>query len=212
MRAYGQYCALSRALDVIGQRWSLLIVRELMLGPKRFTDLKDGLPGIATNLLAERLRDLQAAGLIEHRELPAPATGAYVLTPDGEELREVIEAMIRWGGRFMPSGPGDDAFRVDWLVLALSALRVGQALEDIMVVRIDTGSDAVDVIVEPGHGIREVHGKKPDLTIRGAPSLILGLAAGEVSFESARGSLDVEPRDSGMLMLQRLFGSNAASV
>ena len=88
MRSYGQYCALARALDVIGQRWSLLIIRELMLGPKRFTDLKDGLPGIASNLLAERLRDLQGVGLLEHRELPAPATSAYVLTPEAEELRD----------------------------------------------------------------------------------------------------------------------------
>jgi DNA-binding HxlR family transcriptional regulator len=195
MRGYGQFCALARALDRIGQRWSLLIVRELMVGPRRFTDLKQGLPGIATNLLADRLTELQAAGLVERRELPPPASSAYALTPDGEELREVVDALIRWGGRFMRPGPADDAFRLEWLILALSALGVGRSLDREIVLRLDTTEGVVDVLLQPGEAARLVHGRQPDLTIHGEPSVILGLAAGELSTESARPALRMEPSD-----------------
>ena len=105
MRSYGEFCAVARALDVIGDRWTLLIVRELLLRPCRYTDLRDGLPGIATNLLAERLRELEAANVVE-REDPEPpvATTLYRLTERGEQLRPVIQQLLRWGA---PLGGGD---------------------------------------------------------------------------------------------------------
>src|SRR5439155_537731 len=104
-RSYNQYCGLALALDVIGERWSLLIVRELLEGRRRFNELLDGLPGIATNLLAERLRELEPRGVIEHGE-----DGRYALTPWGRGLRESIYALGRWAGPLMVER-GDSAFR-----------------------------------------------------------------------------------------------------
>src|ERR671928_603445 len=99
MRSYGQYCALAKALDVIGDRWSLLIVRELLLRDAcRYTDLREGLPGIATNLLADRLRELEAAGIVSREEAPPPiATTLFRLTPRGEQLGPVLDHLSVWG-------------------------------------------------------------------------------------------------------------------
>ncbi|MBV8527146.1 MAG: winged helix-turn-helix transcriptional regulator [Candidatus Dormibacteraeota bacterium] len=99
-RSYDQYCAVARALDVVGDRWTLLIVRDLMLGPKRYKELLEGLPGIGTNLLAARLRELEAAGVVERGVLPPPAASAvYQLTEIGAALQPVLIALGRWGGR-----------------------------------------------------------------------------------------------------------------
>ena len=101
-RSYDQYCAVARGLDVIGDRWTLLLVRDLLLGPKRYTDLLGGLPGIGTNLLADRLRELEGAGLIERTILPPPAGSAvYQLTETGKALEPVMQALGRWGARFL---------------------------------------------------------------------------------------------------------------
>src|SRR4051794_6313548 len=120
-RSYGQYCGLARSLDTIGDRWSMLIVRELLLGPLRYSALKNVLDGIATNLLADRLRDLEASGVIE-RQVGEPSGVVYALTAWGEQLREPIEAMIRWSTPLMISGPGNDTFSPRWLAVALPAL------------------------------------------------------------------------------------------
>src|SRR6516164_7447818 len=99
MRSYGQYCSVAKALDVVGDRWTFLIVRELLLrGACRYTDLRAGLPGIATNLLADRLRELESAGLVRREEAPPPvATTLFQLTERGEELRPAVEELTRWG-------------------------------------------------------------------------------------------------------------------
>src|SRR5438128_7232990 len=99
MRSYGEYCSLAKALDVIGERWTLLIVRELALkGACRYTDLRNGLPGIASNLLADRLRELEKAGVITREDAPPPiATTLFRLTPRGEQLRPALDALMRWG-------------------------------------------------------------------------------------------------------------------
>lgn len=97
-RRYSQFCPLAKALDVIGERWTLLIVRELLVGPKRYIDLRGGLPGMATDLLAARLRDLQAAGVIKRREVPRPTPATvYELTERGRALQPAIEELSRWG-------------------------------------------------------------------------------------------------------------------
>ena len=105
-RSYDQYCALARGLDVIGERWTLLIVRDLLLGPKRYTDLLEGLPGIGTNLLADRLHEMERLGLVERSVLPPPAGSAvYRLTAAGEALEPALLAIGRWGARFLQGGP-----------------------------------------------------------------------------------------------------------
>src|SRR5690242_12627810 len=110
MRTYGQLCAVAKALDVIGDRWNLLIVRELLLrGPSRYTDLQNGLPGIATNLLADRLRDLERAGIVSREEAPPPiATTLFALTERGHELKPVVHALGQWGISLMPEGDEGD--------------------------------------------------------------------------------------------------------
>jgi DNA-binding HxlR family transcriptional regulator len=101
-RSYNQYCAVARGLDVIGDRWTLLLVRELLLGPRRYGDLLAASPGIGTNLLAGRLREMEAQGLVERATLPPPAgSTVYRLTETGAELETVVRAIGRWGGRFM---------------------------------------------------------------------------------------------------------------
>jgi len=101
-RSYHQYCAVARGLDLIGDRWTLLMVRDLLLGPKRYKDLLAGLPGIGTNLLAARLRQLEDLGVVERRILPPPAGSAvYQLTPGGEALEPALVAIGRWGARFL---------------------------------------------------------------------------------------------------------------
>lgn len=119
MKRYHQYCPIACTLDVIGERWTLLIVRELVHGPKRYTDLADRLPGIGTNILAARLKDLEAAGLVERRKLPPPAASTvYELTPAGERLRPVLHELTRFGVRLMGPPPAD-ALEEGWLVGAL---------------------------------------------------------------------------------------------
>jgi DNA-binding HxlR family transcriptional regulator len=127
VRSYGQYCAVARSLDVIGDRWTMLIVRELWLRPCRYTDLRQALPGIATNLLADRLRDLEADGLVQRTEEPPPvATTVYRLTERGRALEPVLYELARWGTPLMASGRGDDTFRPHWLGLV-----VRRALRDV---------------------------------------------------------------------------------
>jgi DNA-binding HxlR family transcriptional regulator len=118
-KRYEQYCPIACTLGVVGERWTLLVVRELMYGPKRYTDLVDRLPGIGTNILAARLKELEAAGLVERRKLPPPAASTvYELTPTGHRLRPVLHELARFGARLM-GPPPLDALEEGWLVGAL---------------------------------------------------------------------------------------------
>jgi DNA-binding HxlR family transcriptional regulator len=119
-KSYNQFCGLARALDVVGDRWTLLIVRELLLGPARFKDLHMGLPGIATNLLTDRLNDLRELGIITRHTVGTRPV--YELTEFGQGLREPIEAFVRWSAPLMISGPGDDHADPRWLAVAVPAL------------------------------------------------------------------------------------------
>lgn len=118
-RTYDQYCGLAGALDLVGERWTLLIVRELMSGPKRYTDLADGLAGIGTSLLARRLARLEHSGVIERRVLPPPAASTvYELAPAGRELAAALVPLITWGLRHaLPETPGDRRVSATWCVL-----------------------------------------------------------------------------------------------
>src|SRR3954454_6843957 len=120
--SYGDRCCRARALDVVGERWAFLVVRELLLGPKRFTDLRAGLPHLGPDMLSQRLRDLEAAGLVRRGTLSAAAgTRVYELTPRGQELEPVVLALGAWGSR-APFPDGDARLGVDSAVLALKTL------------------------------------------------------------------------------------------
>lgn len=132
MKRYDQYCPIAHSLGVVGERWTLLVVRELLYGPKRYTDLVDNLPGIGTNILATRLKELEAAGIVEKKKLPPPfASTVYELTPAGRELRWVLHELARFGARLM-GPPPEDALEPGWLMhaldLALSPLCQGSTI------------------------------------------------------------------------------------
>jgi DNA-binding HxlR family transcriptional regulator len=120
-RRYHQYCPVARALDVIGERWALLIVRELLFGPRRFTDLADGLPGIGSSVLTTRLKELEQRGLVAKRTLPPPAASVvYELTDEARGLGAVLSALADWGMHLVGRPEKDDHVRSSWLVLGLA--------------------------------------------------------------------------------------------
>src|ERR1700675_1200753 len=119
MRSYGQYCSVAKAPDVIAHRWTLRIVRELLAqGPSRYTELRGGLPGIATNLLAERLRELEQAGIVVREDAPPPAAPAlFSLTSRGRQLKAVIDELGRWGMPLMAENSQEEEYRSHWLLM-----------------------------------------------------------------------------------------------
>jgi DNA-binding HxlR family transcriptional regulator len=121
LKGYGQFCAVARALDALGDRWALLVVRELLFGPRRYTDLLTGLPGIGSSVLAARLRELEEANLITRSRLAPPAASTvYELSGDGAALRPVIDALARWGLRLMDSPREGEAVRGVWLAYTIA--------------------------------------------------------------------------------------------
>ncbi len=122
-KRYDQYCPVAHALDLIGERWALLVVRELMHGPKRYTDLAEHLPGIGTNILASRLRDLEACGIVSKRKLPPPAASrVYELTDYGRELKAVMRDLALWGARSLGPPTADDELFPGWLENAIDVM------------------------------------------------------------------------------------------
>jgi DNA-binding HxlR family transcriptional regulator len=120
-RTYDQYCPVARALELVGERWTLLVARELLLGPRRFTDLMAGLPGISANVLAGRLKDLEEEGMVARRTLPPPAASAvYELTPDAAGLVSMLATMAEWGMTMLGEPRAHDEVRGEWIVLGLA--------------------------------------------------------------------------------------------
>ncbi len=131
-RTYGQHCGIARALDLVGERWAILVVRDLILGPKRFTDLRASLPGIATNVLTQRLKQLERDGVVQRRTLPPPAASTvYELTAYGRELEPVLLALGRWGARSLGPPTGHETMRSDWFGVALKAYFAPEAAADV---------------------------------------------------------------------------------
>jgi len=160
MKSYEQYCAVARALDVVGDRWTMLVIRELFsLGTARYADLVDGLPGVSTNLLAERLRSLHDAGVIERRTIERPVPGViYALTPRGEALWPVLRELGTWGGPLLMSGQGDDTFRTHWLAVpARLHLSDRNPNADPVTVVIETEPASEALTVTVGGGRVETH-------------------------------------------------------
>jgi DNA-binding HxlR family transcriptional regulator len=185
VRSYGQFCGLARALDVVGDRWSLLIVRELLVGPMRYGELVASLGGIATNLLADRLRSLESAGVIERR-LGQTSGVVYALTPWGSELREAVEALIRWSFPLMARGPGGEPTQPRWLALALEALLRGRTAKR----PIELGIEAADLLMtlridKDGPHVTLQTDLRPDTILEAEPAIVLGLVAGAISYDEA---------------------------
>ena len=204
VKRYDQYCAIARALDVVGDRWVLLIVRELLaFGPSRYSDLKRGLPGIASNLLADRLKAMESEGLIQRREAPAPiGAPLYELTPRGRELEDVLRALTRWGLPDMSSGPSRaDAVQPQWTAL-LAGLnlteRIGAGRQ--ITVGIRTGDGSVRVVLGGQGGYRierspEGHDSGSDVTLSGPARLVGGLLSGLLTVtEAADLGLEIDGR------------------
>ena len=210
-RSYGQYCAMARALDVLGERWTLLIVRELLTGPKRFKDLLEGLPGIGTNPLAGRLKELEGEGLLRRTTLPPPAGSAvYELTGRGRELEPVLMGLARWGVDLLGEPRPDEAFKPAWAVQAMKAtfrseaarwvretyeFRVG---EDVFHVRVDDG------VSEPEYG----PAWEPDLVLRTDSDTFLALVSGRIETSDAieAGRLDIEGDAEALARAGEIFG------
>lgn len=190
MRSYNQYCSMARALDLVGDRWTLLIIRELLTqGPCRFSDLRRGLPGIASNLLAERLRAMESAALIARHDQPPPVAATLIsLTERGQDLSGVVRELTRWGAPLMVDPPGSDEFRVHWFLLPLRYLcRDGSPEQPATTVRIGDLHDGCDIIAERGHvDVRPCSAElQPDTTVAAPPQVLVQLFTGQTSLRSA---------------------------
>jgi DNA-binding HxlR family transcriptional regulator len=203
VKSYEQYCGLALALDEIGDRWTLLVVRELLVAPRRFSDLAAHLPGIASNLLTERLQGLEAQGLVRKRELPKPARATvYELTESGEALSEVVHALMRWGGRFMRERRDGHRFFPEWLAVSLNAIRpppgwprARVVVFDVVVpegpVRLVLGAEGVRVAIETDGPVRAV--------VRGVAEGVYGVAVGALPVALAGRAFQLEGPDAEVL-------------
>jgi DNA-binding HxlR family transcriptional regulator len=213
MRSYGQYCSIAKALDVVGDRWTLLIIRELLIrGACRYTDLKNGLPGIATNLLSDRIRELESAGLIRREDAPPPvATTLFHLTQAGAQLQPVLDAIFRWGVRYMVEPAEGDEFRGHWFSFPASVF-----LHDH-----DPGGPTVSIELRTvsGPAVIEISGGSartrlgpaaaPDLILQGKPQVILGLLSGQLTpAQAADRGLEIS---GDAAVLQRVLPEPAAA-
>jgi DNA-binding HxlR family transcriptional regulator len=200
-------------LDVVGDRWNLLIVRELLLrGACRYTDLLNGLPGIATNLLAERLRELEQKGIVSREDAPPPiATTLFRLTPRGEQLKDVLVELGRWGTPLMAEPLAGDAYRSHWLALPVE-LYLKDHEPDRPPVTIEVRLGAETATIETADGrvrTRPGPAKNPDLTLVGDPQVVVGLLTGRLDLDAAR-ARGLE-HEGSTKVLHRLVSPQAAS-
>jgi DNA-binding HxlR family transcriptional regulator len=175
---------LARALDVVGDRWSLLIVRELLIGPARFGQLRAGLTTIATNLLADRLKDLETHGVIERRLASDVNAVVYALTPWGRQLQEPVDALIRWSAPVMSVGRNDDSFDPRWLVPALHALLANRRSETSTTVLLLVEATSIEVTVDangPHVSVVDKAGGGDEAVLRATPEVVLAMAAGVIT-------------------------------
>lgn len=188
-RTYKQYCATARTLDVVGERWTLLLVRDLLTGPKRFGDLQKSLRGMGTGLLAARMKHLEREGLVEKITLPPPArTPAYALTEAGRELGPAVLALARWGTKWAMGERRDgETFHAGWAVLAMEAYFDAEAAAGVRAVYEFRAGDEVfhvrlaDGTVEAAHGPAQL----PDATLDMTDDVLVGLAEGRLSLAEA---------------------------
>jgi len=208
-RTYCDGCAAAHALDLVGERWALLVVRELLLGPKRFTDLRAGLPSASPNVLAQRLRELEGAGVVRRRKLPPPAASrVYELTDWGMELEPVIVRLGRWGAR-SPSKPRDAALGVDSLILSFRTMFDPLAADGLTAIyELRLGEDRFRAEVADGRfEISRGGAERPDATIEtDAGTLAALIYEGHELAEAVRsGDVKIEGDESAVERFLTLF-------
>ena len=203
-RNYGQFCGLAHALDLVGERWALLVVRDLILAPKRFTDLRRGLPRIPSNILSTRLKELESAGVIRRRVLPRPQSSVvYELTEYGRELEDIVLRLGLWGAKSLRDPTPEDTINTDSLLLGLRAVFQPEAARGLqaayevrvgdMVVhaRVDDGAlevgegpppEGAELVLETDGALRSV--------LAGATSLDEAIETGALRFDGDRDALD----------------------
>jgi DNA-binding HxlR family transcriptional regulator/putative sterol carrier protein len=210
-RSYDQYCAVARALDAVGERWTLLVVRELLTGPKRFKDLLEGLSGIGTNLLAARLKHLVERGLVRRATLPPPAgSNVYELTELGWSLEPVVVALSGWGLKLLGSPRGEDDLRPAWAMLAVRSTLKPEAVGETYEFYID--EEVFHVRVGDGEvEVRQGPATDPDLILRGDTRTFLALAAGHLEPAEAveSGAIVVEGDQGSLTRCVKMLGSSA---
>ncbi len=183
---------MARALDVVGDRWTPLILRELLLGPKRYTDLSESLPGIGTNILATRLTHLQSHGLVEKRTLPPPTPVAvYELTEAGEAFAPVIEELRVWGRQFAPKPKPDDVVRPAWVIQ--SAAAEASELKPGTVGELRVGNETFEITAGEGRAtVKSRPAQGPDAVLSLEPSVLMSLAAGRLAPAKARDRIEIQ--------------------
>jgi DNA-binding HxlR family transcriptional regulator len=189
MRSYQQQCGLAAALDVVGDRWNLLMVRELLIrGPCRYSDVAAGLPGIASNLLATRLQDLERAGVLRRIAAPPPiATALFELTQRGCELEAAIMQLGRWGAPLLAHSPHRTSLQPHWLVLPLRLFLVdSEPASARLHIQIRAGAEPIAITAEGGRiEVRLGLVSSPDVVVSGNPAPILQLLSGRISLPKA---------------------------
>lgn len=193
---YPQFCALARALELLGERWTLLIVRELLLGPKRFSDLRERLDGISPSVLTERLTRIEELGLVRRSALPPPAASTvYELTAAGRALKPTVFELIRWGGRFLFPPRKGERIEPEWMVLALAACaRRGPspARSFLLQIRERKKEAAVHVVGGPTGTVVTDRAAPADVTITGSVPTILSMMSGVLDPLEALGEGHIE--------------------
>jgi DNA-binding HxlR family transcriptional regulator len=188
-RSYNQFCALAYALDVVGERWTLLIIRELLTGPRRFKDLIDGLPDVSTNLLSERLKSLEQQGILSRRVLPPPAgSTVYELTPVGQALETAVLELGKWGSQFLPDSPEGVAMpSVGTTTLAIKAFFHPEQTQGVSeTYELHLGHEVIQVQVKDG-SLRVEQGQalKADVVFHTEMPVFMGLFSGQLKPDDA---------------------------
>jgi DNA-binding HxlR family transcriptional regulator len=188
-RSYNQFCALACALDIVGERWTLLIIRELLAGPRRFKDLLDGSPGISTNLLSERLKELEQQGILCRRVLPPPAGSAvYELTPLGKALEKAVLELGKWGSQFLPpSLEGVVLPSLGATTLAIKAFFHPEQAQDFNeTYELHLGSEVVQVQIKDGEiHVQQGQALKADAVFHTDMPVFMGLFSGQLHPDDA---------------------------
>jgi len=207
---YNQYCALARALDVVGDRWTLLIVRELKPGPRRFTDLIDGLPGIPRKVLTERLRGLARDGVIARQELPPPAARwVYALTDNGLVLAEAMGGLVAWGAGRLGELEPTESFRPRWTAVAMAALADREAAKGVSeTYQYLIGRSAFHFVVADGSiRVRDGLAEDPAVVLTTNEDTWADLAAGKIegAAATATGALTLVGDPRAAKRLEKIF-------